>query len=153
MPNQNCILWCPCVQVQVILMHAEIFEEGTHALYGSGAVTIRELPYSAIANSLKVSPKHALRSLHVGLIGSSRKPRAHVGSQMDWLPLADSRLERFIIYTGQADSFVELPQGHPQSVAVGRAVHSDCCCPTNGSRRCRPCDARHSHNPRLRPLS
>ena len=48
-------------------MHAEMFEEGTHALYGSGAVTIRELPYAAIANSLKVNLKCAQ-------VGSSRKP-------------------------------------------------------------------------------
>ena len=70
--KSNCLLCCSCVQVQVILMHAEIFEEGTHALYGSGAVSVRELPYCAIANSLKVSLKHALSLLHVGLTGSSR---------------------------------------------------------------------------------
>ena len=53
-------------------MHADIFEEGTLALYGSGAVTVRELPYSAIAISLKVKSKLALGSLHVRLFGSSR---------------------------------------------------------------------------------
>ena len=120
------------MQVQVILMHAEMFEEGTHALYGSGAVSVRELPYSAIANSLKVSRKHALGLLLDRPIGSSRElERVYVALLMDWLSFADSGLKCFIVHTRQADSSVELSQRHLQSIAVGRAVYPSCCCPAS----------------------